>query len=161
MSTKTSPRPRFYPPCFVVCSAAFSVVFSQDSSSSNPCQGLGLCSAVLLGPFLHWSARWWLCFARSRIHVSSQRGWWCQRPGVLCNCCFLCLSSSCGCLVFLQTHLQCPLCFPDVLLPTTAGDLLNHSRCFQCGVSVLDPAQFLPESGWGPKDSSNCRAAWA
>ena len=74
---------------------------------------------------------------------------------VLCDCCFLCLSSSCGCLVFLQTRLQCPLCFPEVLLPTTTGDLLNHSRCFQCRVSVLDPAQFPPESGWGPKDSSN------
>ena len=42
--------------------------------------------------------------------------------------------------MLLQPRLQCPLCLPDVLLPTTAGDLVNHSRSFQCRVSVLDPA---------------------
>ena len=132
------------------------MVFWRGSSNSNRCQGLGLCLAVLLGPqgrcvWLPWSARWW-CGLHGhglfpeRLAVS--------RRGVFCYCWFLCLSSSCGCLVLLQTHLQCPLCFPNVLLPTTAGDLINSSRCFQCRVSVLDPAQFSPESGWGPKDSS-------
>ena len=93
----------------------------------------------------------WL--ARSRIHVSSQRGWWCLDQA--CSAIADFSVSPLGCLVLLQMHLQCPLCFPDVLKSTVAGDLVNHSWYFQCRVSVLDPAQFPPESGWSPKASSN------
>ena len=69
--------------------------------------------------------------------------WWCldQVCSVIAD---FCLYSSCGCLVLLQTSLQCPLCFLDVLWPTTAGDLVHHSQCFQCRVSVLDPALARP-----------------
>ena len=71
----------------------------------------------------------WL--AQSKIRVSSQRGWWCldHACSVIAD---ISVSPLRGCLVLLQMRLQCPLCFPDVLLPTTAGDLVNHSRCFQC-----------------------------
>ena len=78
----------------------------------------------------------WLAW--SRVRVSSQRRWWCLYQACFAIADFSVSLSSCGCLVLLQRHLQCPLCFPNVLLPTTAGDLVNYSKCFQYRDSVLD-----------------------
>ena len=91
-----------------------------------------MCMVSLISKMVVW-------LARSRICASSQRGWWCldQACSVIAD---FCLYSSCGCLVLLQTRLQCPLCSLDVLWPTPAEDLVHHSQCFQCRVSDLDPA---------------------
>ena len=126
-----SPRPRFYPPllCSLFCCLVGGPLarFFQQQSMSRPWSLFSSSAGSLRGcVWFPWSAGGGVactvkdpCILPERLVVS--------RPGVLCDCRFLCLSSSCGCLVLLQTHLRCPLCFPNVLLPITTGDLVNHS----------------------------------
>ena len=39
--------------------------------------------------------------------------------------------------VFFNSHLQAPLCFPDIHLTTLAGDLVDHTYQFLLGEGVL------------------------
>ena len=96
-----------------------------------------MCMASLISDVMSWLA--W-----SRILVSSQRGCWCWDQ---------------ACSAIADFSISPFLCMPGVLpnacpgpssspqlLPTTAGDLIDHSRCLQCRVSVFDSAQFPLES---------------
>ena len=76
-------------------------------------------------------------------------------PSMLCHCGLLNLPSRSSCLMFLDSCLQGPLGLPYVLLSTAVRNLVHHSRCLQCGVSILDSAQLLSYSGGGPKESLN------
>ena len=106
-----------------------------DTSSSNWCQCTGPGSTVPRVPegdvygFLDQQGGGVTCMVKDPS--LPQRAWWCRDQA--CSCWFFCLPTSCGCLMFFQVRLQHPLRFPYVLLPTTAWDLVNHSRCLQSG----------------------------
>ena len=62
-------------------------------------------------------------------------------PCLVGNRWFFCLSSSDSCLVLTDSCLQGPLCFPNVLQTTTAGDAVYHSRSPVRRFLILDLGQ--------------------
>ena len=58
-------------------------------------------------------------------------------PLVLCNGRFPCVPLVACIPVFFNSHLQAPLCFPDIHLTTLAGDLVDHTYQFLLGEGVL------------------------
>ena len=87
-----------------------------------------MCMASLISKVMVW-------LARSRIRVSSQRGWWC-------------LDQACSAIAdfSVSPFFWLPGAPSNAsAVPTTAGDLVNYSRCFQCRVKDV----FLYYSLWG------------